>query len=192
MLRAMGVQVWHARGAADAGVPEQPAPAPVRSAAQAAPQQSTQPVPQVQQLTFAWLRSSRALIMYSSGDAAVQRLLKDLLSYIDWRAVAQQLQSGGGGGGGEESGRLRLQQGEFRWPQLHASGGTPARALAAWADKQQLQQLSWIGAGEDLMPQLAPWLTELGRPLVSLADLNLVLRDATAKKALWQQLNNNM
>ena len=193
----MGVQVWFARGAeaavtsaAAAGseaatVPVvQPEPVP-----QAESQVAHTPVPPgdtpatVAPLQFSWLRTRSGLLMLDyQDDPALARLLSDIMIYIDWRV----------GRSNGENGKPQVQQGQFQWPQLQQTSGTPARALAVWLEKHQAEQLAWLGASSALMQELTPWIEPLEIRLTDVGDLQQAVRDAAAKKELWRLLNNSL
>ncbi len=192
-LAMMGIPVWYERRASGAvsrgldqagpGVRADPpggadTPADVAPAAAATPPPSTAeaapPAASAEIIEFTWVKGASGLVVHTlSGDAATLTLLKDVVRFGDWTLKAE-LGSGG-------------DRGDFRWPQLVDTSGSPLRALRAFFAKHHDSE-AWVGITAEALPQLAPWLGELEIRVIELPALDRNIGDAATKKEIWQRL----
>jgi len=191
MLADMGIQVWYERlpEAIASPLPEtespQPTPEPTVPS-EALPAAVSEAPPAAVIVEFCWLKHDSGLVAYPlTADAAAVQVLKDILSYGAWVNSR-----------GEASLKARPAQGDFRWPQLVESSGTPLRALAAFYDKHFAEQAAWILLTAEVAPMLQPWLQELAETLpiklVELPALHLSVSDPASKKQIWQILHQSL
>ncbi len=135
-----------------------------------------------QTLAFSWMKTESCLLIYSETDSmnpdkVKQQLLKDLVLAMDWHCR------------GPSDGRANVTLGEFRWPQLLQSTGTPQRAIAVWLDKYAVDNLSWFAADDQCHVEVRQWMGSMADRLINIGDLNSL--DAEAKRTLWQQLKSS-
>ncbi len=155
--------------AATLAEPPAAAATPPPSTAEAAP-----PAASAEIIEFTWVKGTSGLVVHTlSGDAATLTLLKDVVRFGDWTRKAEP------GSGGD--------RGDFRWPQLVDTSGSPLRALRAFFAKH-LDSEAWVGITAEALPQLAPWLGELEIRVVELPALDRNIGDAATKKEIWQRL----
>lgn len=208
-LAVMGIPVWYRRGGAAVAVapepvsalspaepsdttlseaalskaplseatpaaPSDPAPAVVAGAEQAPPAASADDQAAPARLAFTWVKGASGMVLNGLvSDAALLKLLKDVVRYADWVSQSQ--------GAGAH--------GDFQWPQLLDTSGTPERALGAFVAKH-LPDGGWLALTPEVREQLEPWLAALDVTVIDLPALTANLGDATTKKAIWQQLKN--
>ena len=192
MLAAMGVQVWHARNAEtnqpSHQVPITPEPAAtsgsevsaMRAESQRADEaQVSQPavVPSatVEPLEFTWVKGSSGMVLCGLGaDAAALQLVRDIVVFGDWVRNHREAPN--------------LTKGDFEWPQLLDTEGTPARALAVFVDKHWPQQGAWIALAAEVQPSVSKWLENVPVTVIDLPAVQASIRDAALKKTIWQTL----
>ena len=97
------------------------------------------------------------------------------MRFGDWTLKAET-------GGGQD-------RGDFRWPQLVDTSGSPLRALRAFFAKHATPE-AWVGITGEALPQLSPWLDELQLRAVELPALDRNIGDAATKKEIWQKLTS--
>ena len=100
-------------------------------------------------------------------------MAKDAVAYADW---LRQCVSG------------KTAQGEFVWPQLLDTGGTPERALGVFVEKHLSQADGWLALTDDVAAQVGSWLSRLDVAWLALPALQGQADDVATKKALWQSL----
>ncbi len=152
----------------------EPTPAPVQQASAAEPQQI---------IEFSWLKGSHALAVCPLAvDTTGIQLLQDVLAYTSWltREADSKVET------------PVLAKGEFRWPQLIDTGGTPLRTLAAFYDKHfGTRPAQWLLTAE-VVPMLKPWLEQLAVrvpvEVIALPALQTSVGDPACKKQIWQTL----
>lgn len=177
LLAAMGVQVWYQRSSASSndaiGEIGPPAPDETPSVVQReTPDVEVGPV--AEPIAFSWVRSATGMVATSVDvDRTVVGLLKDILVFGDWAR-------------GNEI--TKAVQGDFRWPQLLDSGGTPARALAVFVDKHLTSKSAWLVLTSEVAPSVAPWLEGVGLEVIVVPELRGKIGDAAIKKSIWQSL----
>jgi len=179
LLAAMGVQVWYERPRVkleDAAYVSPDAEQATAAAVPAeAPASEVGPIPEP--LAFSWIKSERGMVVCPLGaDGATARLVKDVLVFGDWV---------------RGHGASHVAQGDFRWPQLLDSGGTPERALAVFLDKHLSAPSSWLGLTAEVAPSIAPWLNDLHVEVLELPLLRNHIGDAATKKSIWQRLKQD-
>ncbi len=190
-LAIMGIPTWHlrvaARGPAEPEVRSEPETSPPAPAAEPAPVRAEPQLPPpaepagaapepaaAQLIEFIWVKGASGMLLNDlASDAATIRLLKDMVRYGDWV-------------GGHQG---APQQGDFRWPQLVDTSGSPERALAAFVGKH-LPEGGWLAMTPGVLSQLEPWLEGLGVKVLALAPLTRSLGDAAVKKEIWQQFKS--
>ena len=166
-LAMMGIPVWYERRAPGvvgvvAGVVESPvddlraeAPSPDPAAADAAPAdaakaalpepsasgsapamptppaaESAAPAASAEIIEFTWVKGASGLVVHTlCSDAATLTLLKDIVRFGDW---TRKMETGSGN-----------DRGDFRWPQLVDTSGSPLRAFLS--TRPTCSSGCWVG-----------------------------------------------
>ena len=155
------------------------------SAADVTDEQARAPI--VKPIHFAWTRSGNVLIVHRTGlDKLHQQFLRDVVRAAQWQLLKNTAASPQAEG---QLGKGSTTTGEFRWPQLVESAGTPDRALKAWANKQ-LSEDMLIGFDAEVITQHEDWsvVESAAGTVVQLGDLFAATTQAQAKIQLWQLL----
>lgn len=218
MLAAMGVQVWHLRrSGADArpleqpvpqarhladqaseqniqshdplaetkrvlrNAPDEPAPAHVAGAGQASqaaatPASAPQDVATPQIIEFSWVRGETGMLLCELGiSEAGLRMAQDIVAFGDWLRGATG----------------KPVHGDFRWPQLVGSSGSPVRAMHVFLDKHLPQRddaQRWLAIAGDVAEQFTGWQAGLPAQVIELPALFVGPGDAAGKKVIWQSI----
>ena len=77
--------------------------------------------------------------------------------------------------------------GDFLWPQLDSSSGTPQRVLQAFLTKNLKGRTRWFVAEEMVVEQISPWL-DMPEQLQVIPAIHAAVTDPQAKQQLWQAL----
>ena len=212
VLAAMGVQVWHLRRpGADALSAEQPVPqaeplahqasdqithnpdplaeakrvlrnapdeapsVPVAGAEQTAQTETApQDVAAPQIIEFMWVRGRTGMLLCGLEiSEAGLRMAQDIVAFGDWLRGATG----------------KPVHGDFRWPQLVGSSGSPERAMNVFLDKHLPQHddtQRWLAIAGDVTEQFTGWQSPLPAQVIELPALVVGPGDAAAKKAIWQ------
>lgn len=120
-------------------------------------------------IEYFWWRGDSGMLLLSPSGNYDERLLRDIVIAMDWRAR---------GAVGQ------IDNGHFRWPQLTSTSGTPDRAIAAFIDKFAPADCKWVMVTDKLLAELAPYLTFS----IDIDVLPEALHQADEKKRLWQIL----
>jgi hypothetical protein len=210
MLAAMGVQVWHARrpevlreevtpDSPDSGsqsnnqgrIPlvDRPsidsatdsASAPTTAAAPVTPVEEVDKldkmdnVDKVDRVEFTWVKGRSGMVLSNlNPDEAALQLIRDIVVYGDWAR--------------EHGEAAMLSKGDFQWPQLLDTGGTPVRALAVFVEKHWSGQTPWIAITAEVQSSVAHWFENIPVKVIELPAVKPSIRDAAMKKTIWQSL----
>ena len=109
-------------------------------------------------------------------DPAALQLAKDAVVFADW---ARQQPTGG------------VSQGDFRWPQLLDTNGTPERSLNVFIDKHVPQAGGWLAVSGEVLEQVETWLGKLNVRWLSVPELHGRADRVETKKKLWQSLKQS-
>jgi len=177
LLAVMGVQMWYQRPSAGSNDTSDDPGTQVPDRTATVAQRETPDIevgPVVEPIAFSWVRSATGMVATSLDvDRTVVGLLNDILVFGDWAR-------------GNEI--TKAVQGDFRWPQLLDSGGTPARALAVFVDKHLTSKAAWLALTSEVAPSVAPWLEDVGVEVIVVPELRGRIGDAAIKKSIWQRL----
>lgn len=211
MLAAMGVQVWHVRGS-DNAPGETVVEASLSSASTRTSRQAVQPpeanhssttkpppmiepkppgesqpprerglqakrpsAAKIERVEFTWVKGRSGMVLCQlHPDAAALQLIKDIVVFGDWVR--------------EQGAASKTTEGDFQWPQLLDTGGTPARALAVFIDKHWPQQSAWIAVTSEVQSSVTPWLQNSPVQVIDLPAIQPSVRDGSLKKTIWQNL----
>ncbi len=111
-----------------------------------------------------------------SLDKGQQQFVRDVLTALKWRLQPDTKDAGG------------FTTGEFRWPQLENSSGTPQRAMSAWF-KKQFDQIHWVGIDAAVYNQYDSWPDNAAQlRVVELGDTFGAMTNAERKQELWRWL----
>lgn len=202
MLADMGVQVWYARSNSPAPTePVQPSLVQSESAqARLADTGEVGQLPdeqlqhnvamdppgrsadgQIDPIALHWARGRAGLLLFATQpDEALEILAADIVRALDWRYADQDQQAA-----------VDPTLGEFKWPQLLSSTGTPARSLRALLSKH-LPEEGWLGLTPDAAEQVEPWLKLAPNiDVYNLVDVRSALDEPDVKRVLWQQISNH-
>ncbi|NOX50978.1 MAG: hypothetical protein GXP16_10665 [Gammaproteobacteria bacterium] len=190
----MGIQVWYARGVSSV-VDEMPTPnrnkiteraaktatvvkpredKPAVELALAAEPRAQDQQEKIAPIEFNWITGASGMLLYTGDDGLIRPFAKDVLTFMDWRK-------------GEKTVTRR---GQFRWPQLASSTGTPQGAFKAFVEKNQTATGNWIAISQELTEQTKPWLENFGVLLIDVPVISRCASDLAQKKQLWQLLRN--
>ncbi len=189
-LSVLGIRPWYLRS----GTPAEPASPELETVVQPVEQTAVVPAPEIKpsavdeavntdqptRIEFAWYAGQAGMLLVGRHHPLVARFARDILNYLDWQVLHDATDSV------ETKGKFT--QGEFKWPQLTPGQGSPQRALAAFVETYLPRGAKWIGICEPVT-DLSPWL-DSALQITKLADPAVILPDASAKKALWLQLQN--
>lgn len=194
MLAAMGVQVWHLRRSGGAMQPPEqavaearplPEPAPARNIQSDEPVAETasvqreapgEPSPAPQIIEFVWVRGETGMLLCDLGvSEAGLRMALDIVAFGDWLR----------GTTGKQV------HGDFRWPQLVGSSGSPLRAMNVFLDKhlpQREDAQRWLAIVGDVAEQFSGWQADLPARVIELPALVVGPGAAAGKKVIWQSM----
>lgn len=149
--------------------------------------------PAVDPLAFAWIKGAFGMLLISPGaQGSALQLAKDVVVYADWLHRQNSQTQSEVDKNSVVSQSTQPAVGDFRWPQLLDSGGTPARSLAAFFEKhlgeQALDVPRWLVAEADVVAQITPWLPEQLHQLVEVPQITGQLCNAAEKKRIWSSL----
>ncbi len=172
----MGIQVWYARG-----VPHvvDETPTLVRNeVTERVRDESSEDIaaiaPKIAAIEFNWIASASGILLYTGDEGLIRPFAKDVLTFMDWRRGKKTL----------------TRWGQFRWPQLASSTGTPQGAFKAFVEKNQTATGNWIAISQELAEQTRPWLENFSVPLIDVPVISRCVSDFAQKKQLWQLLRN--
>ena len=150
-----------------------------QSAGESEPEAKHPPAAKIDRVEFTWVKGRSGMVLCQlNPDAAALQLIRDIVVFGDW--VREQ---------GEAS---SLSKGDFQWPQLLDTGGTPARALAVFIDKHWPQQSAWIAVTSEVQSSVTPWFANTSVHVIELPAIGQSVRDAALKKTIWQNLKDNV
>jgi len=194
MLAAMGVQVWHLRRSGGAAEPPEQAVAVAGPAPELASAQNIQsneplaetagvqreapdePPPAPQIIEFVWVRGETGMLLCDLGvSEAGLRMALDIVAFGDWLRGANGKQV----------------HGDFRWPQLVGSSGSPLRAMNVFLDKHLPQRdgaQRWLAIVGEVAEQFTGWQTDLPARVIELPALVVGPGAAAGKKVIWQSM----
>jgi len=162
--------------------------------AQAAKTASDVSTAQFEPLAFSWVKGAQGMLVYTGGaDNGQMQLAKDIVVYIDWLHTRIERRANQAVLTDAPSIKpAKRTSGDFRWPQLLDSGGTPARSLAVFFDKhlaiESMHSPPWVAVSADAMQQLGPWLQDLALGVIEVPPVAGQLVDAAKKKQIWLSL----
>ncbi|MEM7097130.1 MAG: hypothetical protein AAF541_02650 [Pseudomonadota bacterium] len=131
-----------------------------------------------QPIAFDWTRMGHAVLLHEPiHDPALNQFCRDLLLAVNWIVVAKEAPNTG-----------KVSRGEFRWPQLENSSGSPERVLAAWWDKHVVQPATVI-AQTGVIEQLQAWHAFDKNVVQEIQALDQMMGQPELKRVLWQQLH---
>ena len=136
--------------------------------------ESTGVGPVVMPVHFAWTRYKSAMLLHPSGlDKSQLQFVRDVLHAVSWRLPES------------EASASRFTAGEFKWPQLENSTGTPERALGTWF-KKHLAETQWVGIDQAVATQYTSWPEAThAQHIIVLNEFFSSMVQSDTKRSLW-------